>query len=58
MKDNKAAKLYISDHTEAEKESPKYGDSQVLEAEGNDTDTGREGDYENTGNKSAKYYKR
>lgn len=55
---NKSAKLYISDQTEDEKESPKYGDSQVLEAEGNDTDSGREGDYENTGNKSAKYYKR
>ena len=57
-KDNKSAKLYISDQTESNDIARRMGEVQVLECEKNDIESTREGDYENTGNKSAKYYKR
>lgn len=51
---NPNSKLYISDQTEAEKESPKFGDVEVLIA----SDKEKVEDYENAGSQSAEYYKR
>lgn len=49
---NPNSKLYTSDITEAEKESPRYGDVEVLIA----NDKEEENEYEKTGNQSKAYY--
>lgn len=51
---NKNSKLYISDITEAEKNSPEYGDVQVLIAD----DKEKVGNYEKAGNQSKEYYEK
>ena len=51
---NPNSKLYISDVTEDEKESPKQGDVQVLIA----SDKEKVENYEKTGNQSSEYYKK
>lgn len=47
-------KIYISDVVESEKNSPSYGDAQVLIA----SDKEKVVDYEKTGNQSVNYYKK
>lgn len=51
---NKNSKLYISDQVEAEKNSPSYGDVEVLIA----NDKEKVVNYEKTGNQSSEYYKK
>lgn len=52
--ENKNSKLYISSQTEAEKNSPNYGDVEVLLADDKEKKT----DYDKSGNQSSEYYKK
>jgi len=51
---NKNSKLYISDQVEAEKNSPDYGDVEVLIA----NDKEKVENFEKNGNQSSEYYKK
>lgn len=51
---NKNSKLYISDMVEAEKNSPEYGDVEVLIAGEKEKLEG----YEKSGNQDKEYYKK